>query len=63
MLFEVIVDRLCGEAVLRGSDIFGCGIMALSRGVECGSYLAVMVDLDANTTRGTVAHEHVGRKV
>lgn len=37
---EVIVDAVCGAAVLRGADIYTCGILAASPGL----YFAFVVD-------------------
>lgn len=45
----VIVDRLCGEAVLRGSDIFVRGIIcadkSIRKGAKCAVYTNVGTDL------------------
>jgi len=58
---EVILDRLCGEAVLRGSDVFARGIVAATVGIEPGDEVALTVDLDHVSLRG--ATEHKGRRV
>ena len=39
----VICDRLCGEAVLRGSDIFVRGILCADSGVRLGEEVAVSI--------------------
>lgn len=63
----VLVDRFCGEAVLRGSDIFVKGVLAASAGIWQNDTVAVYADLPANgepsTSRGLVLRhnqEHSG---
>jgi hypothetical protein len=41
----VLCDRLCGEAVLRGSDIFVRGILAADPGIQAGEKIAVYADI------------------
>jgi 16S rRNA C967 or C1407 C5-methylase (RsmB/RsmF family)/predicted ribosome-associated RNA-binding protein Tma20 len=41
----VLVDRFCGEAVLRGSDIFVKGVLAASPGLWPNDRVAVYADL------------------
>ncbi|OQR81166.1 hypothetical protein ACHHYP_16709 [Achlya hypogyna] len=60
---KIIVDRLCGEAVLRGSDIFARGVMCASSALNPGDDVAILVDLDHKATRGLDAELHTGRKV
>jgi predicted ribosome-associated RNA-binding protein Tma20 len=64
-LKEVIVSRKCGEAVLRGAQIYVPGVMACSSHVEEGDKVAVSVAIEKPTdtggwaigiTRGTVLH-------
>jgi lysophospholipase L1-like esterase len=50
----VIVDRMCGEAVLRGSDIFVGGIVACDSGIRRNDKVAVYVNLTAGATRGSI---------
>ncbi len=59
----IIVDRLCGEAVLRGSDIFARGVMCASSAINAGDDVMIFVDLDHATTRGSDAERHHGRKI
>jgi hypothetical protein len=48
----IVVDRLCGEAVLRGADVFAKGILATSRvGVEAGAAVDVYADTARMPTR------------
>jgi predicted ribosome-associated RNA-binding protein Tma20 len=62
-LKSVVVDRLCGEAVLRGSDIFARGVMSASSGINAEDPVNVFVDLDHNHTRGSDFATHHGRKL
>jgi hypothetical protein len=41
----LLCDRLCGEAVLRGSDIFVRGILAADPGIHAGETVAVYADI------------------
>jgi methyltransferase NSUN6 len=41
----VIVDRICGEAVLRGSHIFVKGIMCADKGILPGETIAIYADV------------------
>ncbi|KAE9077978.1 hypothetical protein PF010_g23301 [Phytophthora fragariae] len=60
---SIVVDRLCGEAVLRGSDIFARGVMSASSGINAEDEVNVFVDLDHNHTRGSDFATHNGRKL
>lgn len=60
---SIVVDRLCGEAVLRGSDIYARGIMSASSGINAGDDVNLFVDLDHVSTRGISFEEHNGRKL
>jgi 16S rRNA methyltransferase RsmB/F len=40
----ILCDRFCGEAVLRGSDIFVCGIIAADSGIQANEIVAVYAD-------------------
>ncbi|CAH0478522.1 unnamed protein product [Peronospora belbahrii] len=62
-LKSIVVDRHCGEAVLRGSDIFARGIMSASSGIKAQDVVNVFVDLDHNHTRGSDFATHHGRKL
>ncbi|KAG7384603.1 putative methyltransferase nsun6 [Phytophthora boehmeriae] len=62
-LKSIVVDRLCGEAVLRGSDIFARGVMSASSGINAEDEVNVFVDLDHNHTRGSDFAAHNGRKL
>ncbi|CAI5740420.1 unnamed protein product [Hyaloperonospora brassicae] len=62
-LKSVVVDRLCGEAVLRGSDIFARGVMSASSSINAEDKVNVFVDLDHNHTRGSDFATHTGRKL
>lgn len=62
-LKSIIVDHLCGEAVLRGSDIYARGIMSASSGINAEDRVNVFVDLDHLHTRGSSVDDHTGRKL
>ena len=51
---EVFVDRVCGEAVLRGADIFVKGVRAASGGLDVGHRVTVYADLHGQLLRGAV---------
>lgn len=61
----VICDRFCGEAVLRGSDIFVRGILCADAGIRQGEVVAVYADLSTSNqvkvTRGSVVEKYTGR--
>jgi len=42
---SIICDRFCGEAVLRGSDIFVMGVMAADTNIQAGEKVAVYADI------------------
>ncbi|CAI5996144.1 unnamed protein product [Closterium sp. NIES-64] len=44
---QVVVSRKCGEAVLRGANVFVPGVLACSPGVEAGDTVAVCVAIEA----------------
>lgn len=50
---RVVVDRKCGEAVLRGAPIYVPGVLGCSPNVQAGDEVAVSVALKP-MTRGTV---------
>jgi predicted ribosome-associated RNA-binding protein Tma20 len=47
----ILVDRFCGEAVLRGSDIFVKGVMAADYGIKPGEIVAVYADIPTTKTK------------
>eukprot|EP00088_Acartia_fossae_P047166 TRINITY_DN5111_c0_g1_i1.p1 TRINITY_DN5111_c0_g1~~TRINITY_DN5111_c0_g1_i1.p1 ORF type:complete len:447 (-),score=97.17 TRINITY_DN5111_c0_g1_i1:9-1349(-) len=59
---EVIVDVMCGLAVLRGANVFAPGILSLSPGSSDGDQVSVYADLDKKCLRGH-AKVYTGRKV
>ena len=46
----VVCDRLCGEAVLRGADIFVRGLLMADGGVTAGETVAVYADLGSGSS-------------
>lgn len=64
----VIVDRFCGEAVLRGAHIFVRGILAADRGIQPDDTVAVYADIrptaggkDVTVNRGLALEQYKGR--
>lgn len=51
---EVIVDAVCGAAVLRGSDVYACGILAAPAGMQPGDVVSLYADLNGLCRRGLV---------
>jgi 16S rRNA C967 or C1407 C5-methylase (RsmB/RsmF family) len=49
----VLVDRFCGEAVLRGADIFVKGILSADMGIQEGEEVAVYADCPVSTSAST----------
>lgn len=41
----VLVGRRCGEAVMRGADVFAPGVAAMERGIAVGDDVAVVADV------------------
>lgn len=62
----IIVDRFCGEAVLRGANIYKTGVLCADAGVYSGDPIAVYADLHGQTnstvTRGMLLQRYVGRR-
>lgn len=59
----VIVSRQCGEAVLRGADIFVRGVLAADKTIQPDEAVAVYADLTNNSrsiSRGLVLDHYVG---
>lgn len=56
----VVCDRLCGEAVLRGSDIFVRGILCADPGIKTGDTVAVYADVRSIPT--PVSKSNIGRQ-
>lgn len=54
---EVIVDVICGAAVLRGAHIFAPGILAMQTNTKCNEPVNVYADLDGNCKKGTTFYE------
>lgn len=63
----VIVDRFCGEAVLRGADIFVRGILSADSGIAKDEVIAVYADLRGpkckSIPRGLVLEKYAGKCV
>lgn len=63
----IICDRFCGEAVLRGSDIFVRGVICADGGIRPGEEVAVYADLNDGSyktiARGLLLEKYPGRCV
>ncbi|VEU34229.1 unnamed protein product [Pseudo-nitzschia multistriata] len=65
---SVVCDRFCGEAVLRGSDIFVKGILAADTNIQAGEKVAVYADIpqkieSQKVLRGMKLDQYRGRCV
>lgn len=49
---EVVVDRDCGEAVLRGAHVYIPGVLGAPKWLKAGEKVAVYADLDGSCLRG-----------
>ncbi|GBP23217.1 hypothetical protein EVAR_82382_1 [Eumeta japonica] len=49
---EVIVDTLCGAAVLRGSNVYAPGVMGLSPNTELNELVNVYADIEGKCKKG-----------
>ena len=61
--YLVVVGRLCGEAVLRGADVFCKGVLAASAGLHNGAHVQLWADLDNLVLRGSDVTQYEGRRV
>ncbi|ORX54182.1 S-adenosyl-L-methionine-dependent methyltransferase [Piromyces finnis] len=50
---KVIIDVSCGKSVLRGSDIYAPGLLAMSQNVEMYDYVSIYIDIDSKVLRGS----------
>ena len=58
----IICDRFCGEAVLRGSNIFVRGVLAADRNVECGDDVCVYAHVSSDSIpRGLTIENYHGQ--
>ncbi|XP_065071143.1 tRNA (cytosine(72)-C(5))-methyltransferase NSUN6-like [Rhopilema esculentum] len=53
---EVIVDELCGAAILRGADVFACGVLGTPPELVKGEVVSVYADLDGLCKKGFKKH-------
>lgn len=60
---EIMVDRVCGEAVLKGADVFVRGVRAASAGLVAGSRVSVYADLYGTCLRGSVCKSTEGMRL
>ncbi|KAH3766993.1 NOL1/NOP2/Sun domain family member 6 [Pelomyxa schiedti] len=59
---EVIVDAKCGEAVMRGAEVFAPGVVGAETGINTGHTVAVYADADGTCKKGET-NKFLGRKV
>ncbi|KAG8230308.1 hypothetical protein J437_LFUL008500, partial [Ladona fulva] len=59
---EVIVDSVCGAAVLRGAHVFAPGVLGMSSEIRKHDLVGVWADLDSGCRRG-LKKDYEGRKV
>ena len=57
---EIVVDRICGEAVLKGANIFAAGIRGASMGVKAGDEVLVYAELACELLQGAAPAEVEG---
>jgi len=50
---EIIVDEICGTAVLRGADVFACGVLGAPPEMAKGDHVSLHVDLDGKCRKGS----------
>ena len=62
-LHEVFVDIKCGEAVLRGADIFVKGVFGASAGLDAGDRVSVYADMHSVLLRGSVCESLEGMRL
>lgn len=48
----VVVDARCGESVLRGADIFVPGVVSVSKGINSGDVVSIIVDINETLRHG-----------
>ncbi|KAN0019096.1 hypothetical protein ACTFIU_002298 [Dictyostelium citrinum] len=51
---QIIVDLICGEAVLRGSNIFSVGVLGSNKYIKKGSMVSVFVTIDTRVSKGEI---------
>ncbi|XP_067937869.1 tRNA (cytosine(72)-C(5))-methyltransferase NSUN6-like [Watersipora subatra] len=51
---EVVVDRFCGAAVLRGADVFASGLLVMSPNIHEGDKVSVYMDTFGKFLRGSL---------
>lgn len=59
-----MIDRMCAESVLRGSDIYVKGVRSIAKGAMKGQRVCIAVDLcNEDLPRGTDTIRFTGRNV
>lgn len=62
LFHEVVVDVKCGEAVLRGSDIFAPGVLGMPTGMKQDECINIFADIEGKCLQGSLLH-YKGKKL
>ncbi|KAM9970730.1 hypothetical protein ACTFIR_002594 [Dictyostelium discoideum] len=54
---QIIVDLICGEAVLRGSNIFSIGVLGSNKYIKKGNMVSVFVTIDSRVSKGEILED------
>ena len=61
---KAIIDRMCAESVLRGSDIFVKGIRSIEKNCVKGQRVCIVVDIcNTDLPRGSDTSQFTGRNM
>ena len=50
---EVVVGRLCGEAVMRGANVYSVGVLGITKGAMWNDVVAITVPYESEATHGS----------
>ncbi|XP_046391354.1 tRNA (cytosine(72)-C(5))-methyltransferase NSUN6 [Ischnura elegans] len=59
---DVIVDSICGAAVLRGAHVYAPGVLGMPAGIKKGDEVNILADLEAGCRKG-LKMEYAGKIV
>ncbi|KAF4517694.1 hypothetical protein B566_EDAN016520 [Ephemera danica] len=59
---EVVVDAVCGAAILRGAHIFAPGVLAMPKGTRHGQKTNIFADIEGKCLQG-LSNKYEGRKI
>ncbi|KAI4502088.1 hypothetical protein M0802_002770 [Mischocyttarus mexicanus] len=60
---EIIVDAICGSAVLRGAHVFAPGILGIPKGLNIGDEVSVFADTVGCCTKGLLKPSEVDNNI